>query len=179
MGTNYNHAKIGLSTDQSKPLCIFGDMNQQGALRANYAHAGQNMASSQNGRGGTFYVLKNQQLFDSLTQLLKGDTEPTSPPAQEAPSPGPKPPLKQKKSPSVKAKPKSVATAKKAPKKAAKKKPSKASSSSSRAGKKTALQATAKAPRKSTGKKAAKSAKPKFGAAAKKAGKKRPTKARR
>jgi hypothetical protein len=101
MGANYNHAKIGISMDSTKPLCIFGDMNQQGALRANYAHAGQNMSSSQNGRGGTFYVLQNRQLFDSLTQLLKGDTEPTSPPAQEPPPPGRKPHLKQKKTRTV------------------------------------------------------------------------------
>ncbi len=145
MGTNYNHAKIGLSTDQTKPLCIFGDMNQQGALRANYAHAGQNMASSQNGRGGTFYVLQNQQLFDSLTQLLKGDTEPTAPPAEEPPSPGPKPPLKQKKSPPAKAKPKSGAASKKTAKKTTKK-----------ATKKTAKKSAKKSTKKTTVKKAAK-----------------------
>lgn len=182
MGTNYNHAKIGISTDQTKPLCIFGDMNQQGALRANYAHAGQNMASSQNGRGGTFYVLQNQQLFDSLTQLLKGDTEPTSPPAEEPPSPGPKPPLKQKKSPPAKPDPKGGAATKKSAKKATKKaatktakkaaakKTSKARPSASKAGKKAAAKATAKAPRKST-KKAAKGAGRKGGAAKKRSSK--------
>ena len=75
-GPNFNHAKIGVSTDKTKPFCIFGDLNQQGALRTGYAHPGQPMTSSQNGRGGTFYVLENQKLFDSLTDLLKGSTAP-------------------------------------------------------------------------------------------------------
>jgi hypothetical protein len=91
-GTNYNHAKIGLSTDTSTPLCIFGDMNQQGALRSNYAHPGQKMSSSQNGRGGTFYVLENRALFESLTALLKGATAPTS-----APAPADRPPRSRSK----------------------------------------------------------------------------------
>jgi hypothetical protein len=76
-GENFNHAKIGISTDPAKPVCIFGDMNQQGALAPNYAHEGQLCSSSQNGRGGTFYVLNNAALFASLTQLLKGSTAPT------------------------------------------------------------------------------------------------------
>lgn len=87
LGTNFNHAKIGISTDPAKPVCIFGDMNQQGALRSNYAHPGQKMDSSQNGRGGTFYVLQHKGLFDSLTQLLKGDTAPTTaPPPKSRPA---------------------------------------------------------------------------------------------
>lgn len=171
MGTNYNHAKIGISTDSTRPLCIFGDMNQQGALRANYAHAGQDMSSSQNGRGGTFYVLQNQQLFDSLTQLLKGDTEPSSPPAQEPPSPGRKPPLKQKKTAPVKAKSAGGDTAKKR----AKKKTSKATPSSSSTGKKTAAKGKAT---KGSQVKAAKKARPAGRATGKKAAKKRTTKAR-
>jgi hypothetical protein len=79
-GPNHNHAKIGISTNTSQPMCIFGDLNQQGALTENYAYSGQKMTSSQNGRGGTFYVLKNQQLFDGLTQILKGGTAPESGP---------------------------------------------------------------------------------------------------
>jgi Deoxyribonuclease II/Collagen triple helix repeat (20 copies) len=71
LGENYNHAKIGISTDPSKPFCIFGDMNQQGALSGN-------CSSSQNGRGGMFFVLENQKLFESLTSLLKGETAPDS-----------------------------------------------------------------------------------------------------
>ncbi len=41
------------------------------------------MTSSQNGRGGTFCVLKDQELFDSLTDLLKGDTAPENLPNGE------------------------------------------------------------------------------------------------
>lgn len=91
LGTNFNHAKIGISTDPAKPVCIFGDINQQGALRSNYAHPGQKMDSSQNGRGGTFYVLQNQGLFDSLTQLLKGNTAGTTAPPAKAPTKKTKP----------------------------------------------------------------------------------------
>jgi len=78
-GQNFNHAKIGISTDAKNPLCIFGDMNQQGALAPNYAYSGQTCSSSQNGRGGTFYVLNNAVLFKSLTQLLAGDSAPVKP----------------------------------------------------------------------------------------------------
>jgi hypothetical protein len=82
-GTNFNHAKIGVSTDTAQPICIFGDMNQQGALSPGYAYAKQTCSSSQNGRGGTFYVLENKTLFASLTALLKGDTAPESGPNGE------------------------------------------------------------------------------------------------
>ena len=77
MGTNYNHAKFGISTNPKLPLCIFGDMNQQGALNPNTDYIGQRCNSSQNGRGGTFYVLENEDLFASMTSLLKGETAPT------------------------------------------------------------------------------------------------------
>jgi len=79
MGKNFNHAKIGISKDPTQPLCIFGDMNQQGAMAPNYAHQGQTCSSSQNGRGGTFYVLSNSALFTSLTALLTGDSAPVKP----------------------------------------------------------------------------------------------------
>lgn len=64
-----NHAKIGVSTG-SHTYTIFGDMNQQGSL------SGPNCKSSQNGRGGLFYVVDNSQLFGSLRDLLKGDSAP-------------------------------------------------------------------------------------------------------
>lgn len=83
-GQNFNHAKVGVSTDKKQPLCIFGDMNQQGALCTNYAHPGQKCNSSQNGRGGTFYVLNDQGLFDSLTRLLAGSTAPAKAPDKPA-----------------------------------------------------------------------------------------------
>ena len=73
LGGDYNHAKIGISKDASKPLCIFGDMNQQGALS-------QDCSSSQNGRGGMFFVLENQKLFASLTSLLSGESAPAKSP---------------------------------------------------------------------------------------------------
>ena len=66
-GTNGNHAKLGVSMSPGQPYSIFGDLNQQGAL------AGK-CSSSQNGRGGTFYVLSNKTLFDGLTNLIKGET---------------------------------------------------------------------------------------------------------
>lgn len=71
---NSNHAKIGISKDTAKPICIFGDENQQGAIRPKADTATQTCSSSQNGRGGTFYVLKNASLFKSLTKLFAGRT---------------------------------------------------------------------------------------------------------
>jgi hypothetical protein len=43
-------------------------MNQQGTL------SGANCASSQNGRGGLFYVIDNAALADGIRGLIKGDT---------------------------------------------------------------------------------------------------------
>jgi hypothetical protein len=65
---NGNHAKIGVSENPNKPYAIFGDLNQQGALD------GPNCQSSQNGRGGTFYVLKDKKLLGGLADLIKGQT---------------------------------------------------------------------------------------------------------
>jgi hypothetical protein len=50
----------------TRPYVIFGDMNQQGTL------SGTNCASSQNGRGGLFFVVQNTQLFTSVHSLLQG-----------------------------------------------------------------------------------------------------------
>jgi len=61
-----NHAKIGVSTG-THTYAIFGDMNQQGALSGK-------CKSSQNGRGGLFYVVNQPQLFQSVRDLIKGDT---------------------------------------------------------------------------------------------------------
>ena len=66
-----NHAKIGVSTSGSHSYSIFGDMNQQGTL------SGPNCKSSQNGRGGLFYVIDDKVLFGSISGLLKGSTAPT------------------------------------------------------------------------------------------------------
>lgn len=76
MGTDYNHAKLGISADSKQPLSVFGDMNQQGALNAGEDYSKQKCNSSQNGRGGTFYVLENQTLWESMTKLLAGESAP-------------------------------------------------------------------------------------------------------
>ncbi|MGB8771997.1 MAG: deoxyribonuclease II family protein [Candidatus Korobacteraceae bacterium] len=75
LGTNFNHAKLGVSTSTNDHYAIFGDMNQQGAISGN-------CGSSQNGRGGTFYVVSNPQLSTSLTSLISGGTAPTEAPAK-------------------------------------------------------------------------------------------------
>jgi hypothetical protein len=40
--------------------------------------SGPNCGSSQNGRGGLFFVVENPKLADSIGQLIKGDTAPAS-----------------------------------------------------------------------------------------------------
>ncbi|HTC33766.1 MAG TPA: deoxyribonuclease II family protein [Bryobacteraceae bacterium] len=65
-----NHAKIGVSTGVD-PDVIFGDMNQQGTL------SGPHCDSSQNGRGGLFFIVQNDsRLYDSVHNLLQGQTAP-------------------------------------------------------------------------------------------------------
>jgi hypothetical protein len=68
LGANFNHAKVGVSTSGSVHYSIFGDMNQQGSLIQ------PKCSSSQNGRGGLFFVLDNPELFDSLSDLIRGST---------------------------------------------------------------------------------------------------------
>jgi hypothetical protein len=65
-----NHAKVGVSTSPGSSLTIFGDMNQDGALSQN----GKVLCtSSQNGRGGMFFVVDNADLHDSVaSSLLNG-----------------------------------------------------------------------------------------------------------
>ncbi len=76
LGTNFNHAKLGVSIGGSTPFAIFGDMNQQGTL------SGANCSSSQNGRGGMFFAMVSQPLSSSLTGLISGGTAPTQAPAK-------------------------------------------------------------------------------------------------
>jgi hypothetical protein len=64
-----NHAKIGVSTSGTHHYAIFGDMNQQGAISGN-------CKSSQNGRGGLFFVLDDADLSDTVKSLISGDTAP-------------------------------------------------------------------------------------------------------
>jgi hypothetical protein len=73
-GKNFNHAKIGVSVSGTHHYSIFGDMNQQGTV------SGQQCSSSQNGRGGLFYVIDDADLFDGLTGLISGGTAPTHAP---------------------------------------------------------------------------------------------------
>jgi hypothetical protein len=76
-GPNFNHAKIGVSTAGPNHEAIFGDMNQQGdALVAG------DCDSSQNGRGGLFYVVDDAGLFNSMKDLITGATAPTASPAK-------------------------------------------------------------------------------------------------
>jgi len=65
-----NHAKIGVSTSPGNHYAIFGDENQQGTL------SGDKCGSSQNGRGGLFFVVENAVLHDGMTNLIKGETAP-------------------------------------------------------------------------------------------------------
>lgn len=81
-GSNFNHAKIGVSLSGSNSYAIFGDMNQQGSL------SGPNCKSSQNGRGGLFYVLNNKTLSASVAALLKGSTASTKAPSPSTTSSG-------------------------------------------------------------------------------------------
>jgi hypothetical protein len=68
---DHNHAKVGVSMSGDESLAIFGDMNQQGSL------SGPNCKSSQNGRGGLFYVVNNKELSASVGQLITGGTAST------------------------------------------------------------------------------------------------------
>jgi Deoxyribonuclease II len=75
---NGNHAKIGVSLPGSdKSFAIFGDMNQQGSL------SGPSCKSSQNGRGGLFFVIDNKELNDSVSALIKGTTAATTLPKKK------------------------------------------------------------------------------------------------
>lgn len=65
-----NHAKIGVTTSGDKHYAIFGDLNQQGTINPPHCER------SQNGRGGMFFVVENKDLFDTVTGLLDGESEP-------------------------------------------------------------------------------------------------------
>jgi hypothetical protein len=65
-----NHAKIGVTTSGDKHYVIFGDLNQQGTINPPHCER------SQNGRGGMFFVVENKDLFDSVSGLLEGESEP-------------------------------------------------------------------------------------------------------
>ena len=67
-----NHAKIGVTTSGAKHYAIFGDLNQQGSINKVKGKCD----SSQNGRGGMFFVVENDDLFKTLSDMLDGANEP-------------------------------------------------------------------------------------------------------
>jgi hypothetical protein len=73
---NHNHGKIAVSTGPDARYTIFGDMNQQGSA-TDPAKCG----SSQNGRGGLFFVIADSDLNASVAALIAGGTAPTRAPA--------------------------------------------------------------------------------------------------
>lgn len=77
LGSNFNHAKIGVSISGRRHYAIFGDLNQQGAVSGN-------CSSSQNGRGGLFFVVEDQTLVENIATLIDGDTAPRRAPRQAA-----------------------------------------------------------------------------------------------
>lgn len=77
VGRDYNHAKLGVSTDSNHPFAIFGDMNQQGTLKPTEDEEGNlSCAISQNARGGMFFVMNHEEMHKSLSYLLSGKTSP-------------------------------------------------------------------------------------------------------
>jgi len=70
---DFNHAKFAVSLDTTRRFSIFGDLNQQGDI------SGLNCDSSQNARGGVFYVVDNAVLFHNVTGLIQGSTAGTGP----------------------------------------------------------------------------------------------------
>jgi Deoxyribonuclease II len=75
-GPNFNHAKLGVSISGTDGYSIFGDMNQQGTIvPADHRPC----SSSQNGRGGLFYVLNDAILSEELKKLMTGGTAPIGP----------------------------------------------------------------------------------------------------
>jgi len=75
-GPNFNHAKLGVSTAADSSYSILGDMNQQGAV------SGDQCSSSQNGRGGLFYVINDPDFHQDLKTLISGNSAPTGPPSR-------------------------------------------------------------------------------------------------
>jgi hypothetical protein len=66
-----SHAKVGTASSGDEHYVVFGDLNQQGSIGPPTP-----CDSAQNGRGGLFFVLKNKELYDSLANLIDGNTAP-------------------------------------------------------------------------------------------------------
>ncbi|MFL5296276.1 MAG: deoxyribonuclease II family protein [Phenylobacterium sp.] len=72
-----NHAKIGVSLPGgAHHYAIFGDLNQQGQLGSKDAPNGPKCGSSQNGRGGMFFVADNPTLAAGVARLITGKVAP-------------------------------------------------------------------------------------------------------
>jgi hypothetical protein len=67
-----NHAKIGVSLSGAHPYAIFSDLNQQGKLGDAASPNGAGCDSSQNGRGGMFFVIENRPLAKSIAKMIAG-----------------------------------------------------------------------------------------------------------
>jgi len=71
-----NHAKLGVSLDGGHGYAIFGDLNQQGQLGDPQNPNAPNCGSSQNGRGGMFFVIANPTLRNGIVKLIAGKVAP-------------------------------------------------------------------------------------------------------
>ena len=78
-GNDRNHAKIGVSTDATVHTVIFGDMNQQG----NATDPARKCSSSQNGRGGLFFVRSDPALWQSVNDLITAPPDSAAAPASD------------------------------------------------------------------------------------------------
>ena len=65
-----NHAKIGTAVAGDKKYAIFGDLNQQGGITP------PSCDKSQNARGGLFFAVANDKLFEGVRDLIHGATAP-------------------------------------------------------------------------------------------------------
>jgi hypothetical protein len=63
----WEHRSDWLSGD--KHCVIFGDPNQQGTINPPHCERGQN------GRGGMFFVVENNDLFNTVTGQPEGESE--------------------------------------------------------------------------------------------------------
>lgn len=73
-----NHAKVGVSLPSgAHHYAIFGDLNQQGQLgSASAPNDAKTCASSQNGRGGMFFVIDDPTLAAGVSKLITGKIAP-------------------------------------------------------------------------------------------------------
>jgi hypothetical protein len=68
-GKGRNHAKIGVSLIADKPYVILSDMNEVSPIP-------ETCSKHQTARGGLFYIIKNKQFWQSMSDLLTGEELP-------------------------------------------------------------------------------------------------------